>query len=548
MTGSKDMLVDIDFGPSRTTCVQFGDANTSKVLGLGKVIISPDSSIEKVLLVETCAFNLLSVCQLAMMGLCTFYDKDMVTLMWSKTLKVAFVGHVEDGMYVVDFSKVPTTTAMCLMAKVDVGWLWHRRLAHVNMRSLQTLLNGEHVVGLTNVSFAKDRACRVCIEGKLHEKNHPVKNIISTKRPLELLHMDLFGPPSYDSLGGRKYCLVIVDDYSRYTWVYFFKRKSETQQTVIEFANGVQRQHNSKILAIRSDNGTEFKNYTLDEFLGDEGIKHQYSAAYTPQQNGVAERKNRTLIDAARTMMAEFKSPYNFWAEAINTACHATNRLYLRKILNKTPYEILTGKKPNVKYFRVFGCKCFILKKGVRLSKFESKAIEGIFVGYASNSHAFRVYNKSSGLVEESSNVEFDEHNGSQVGQSDLNDVGDEIPPEAIRKMVWDISYPLRNPLWRKEKDNALLKWSHHLLKINKPTKNKMKALSLPNNIKVKIISMLRVSHPMMTKIKFKFKDKLKMLSKSLLMLPLPKTFLSSHLKRPWRRKEHVEHSRLHPG
>ena len=136
-----------------------------------------------------------------MMGLCTFFDKDMVTLMRSKTLKVAFVGHVEDGIYVVDFSKVPTKTAMCLMAKVDVGWLWHRRLAHVNMRSLQTLLNGDHVVGLTDVSFAKDRACRACIEGKLHEKKHPVKNIIFTKRPLELLHMDLFGPPSYDSLG-----------------------------------------------------------------------------------------------------------------------------------------------------------------------------------------------------------------------------------------------------------------------------------------------------------------------------------------------------------
>src|SRR3954468_24918923 len=104
MTGSKDMLVDIDYGPSQTTRVQFGDANTSKVLGLGKVIISPDSSIEKVLLVETCALNLLSVRQLAMMGLCTFFDKDMVTLMWSKTHNVAFVGHV------VDFSKVPTKT------------------------------------------------------------------------------------------------------------------------------------------------------------------------------------------------------------------------------------------------------------------------------------------------------------------------------------------------------------------------------------------------------------------------------------------------------
>ena len=119
-----------------------------------------------------------------------------------------------------------------------------------------------------------------------------VVSLIYSKRPLELLHLDLFGPPSFDSLGGRKYCLVIVDDYSRYTWVYFFKRKSETQQTVIDFANEAQRQHNAKILTIRSDNGTEFKNYTLDEFLSDEGIKHQYSAPYTPQQNGV--RRGRT--------------------------------------------------------------------------------------------------------------------------------------------------------------------------------------------------------------------------------------------------------------
>jgi transposase InsO family protein len=234
------------------------------------------------------------------------------------------------------------------------------------MRALQSLHKGEHVLGLKDISFVGDRVCRACVEGKLSEVKHKAKTIISSTRILELLHMDLFGPPSHESLGGKKYCLVIVDDYSRYTWVYFFKLKSETQQTVIDFTNQVQRQHDKTILAIRSDNGTEFKNYTLSEFLSDEGIKHQYSAAYTPQQNGVAERKNRTLMDAARTMLAEFKSPYNFWAEAISTACHATNRLYLRKGLDKTPYEILTGNKPSIHYFRVFGCKCYILKKGNR--------------------------------------------------------------------------------------------------------------------------------------------------------------------------------------
>ena len=201
MTGSKDSVVDVHKVPSMPTNVEWGDASHSKVLGLGKVVISHDLTIEKVMLVESLAYNLLSVRQLALMGFATFFDIDTVALLWSKTLKVAFVGHVENGLYVINFSERPTKTATCLMAKVDVGWLWHRRLAHVNMRSLQILLKGDHVHGLTNVSFAKDRACSACIEGKLHEKVHPPTTIIYSKRPLELLHLDLFRPPSFDSLG-----------------------------------------------------------------------------------------------------------------------------------------------------------------------------------------------------------------------------------------------------------------------------------------------------------------------------------------------------------
>ena len=133
------------------------------------------------MLVESLAYNLLSVHQLALMGFATFFNIDSVALLWSKTLKVAFVGHVENGLYVINFSERPTKTATCLMAKVDVGWLWHRRLAHVNVRSLQSLLKGDHVHGLTNVIFAKDRACSACIKGKLHEKlTHP--RLSSTRR------------------------------------------------------------------------------------------------------------------------------------------------------------------------------------------------------------------------------------------------------------------------------------------------------------------------------------------------------------------------------
>jgi hypothetical protein len=281
----------------------------------------------------------------------------------------------------------------------------------------------------------------------MHDAPHKPKNRIKSTKILELLHVDLFGPPSHASLGGNFFSLVIVDDFSRYSWVYFFKLKSETQKTFIDFINMVQRQYNLPVLIIRSDNGTEFKNYTLNDFLSDEGIKHQYSAAYTPQQNGVAERKNRTLIEMARTMLAEFKSPYNFWAEAISTACHASNRLYLRKEISKTPYEILTGNKPNISYFRVFGCKCFYLIKGVRLSKFESKALDGIFVGYGLESHTYRIYDKLSGAIIESCSVIFEEYDGPQGGRVDACDADDEMPQDAIGRMGMGYIRPVEEPL-----------------------------------------------------------------------------------------------------
>jgi transposase InsO family protein len=225
--------------------------------------------------------------------------------------------------------------------------------------------------------------------------------------------MDLFGPIAYVSIGGNKYGLVIVDDFSRYTWVYFLQDKSEAQRVIKKFIRRAQNEFELKIKNIRSDNGSEFRNLNVEEYLDEEGIKHELSAPYTPQQNGIVERKNRTLIEMARTMLDEYKTPDSFWAEAINTACHAVNRLYLQKYLGKTPYEILTGNKPKVHYFRVFGCKCYILNKKTKSSKFAPKADEGFLLGYGTNEHAYRVFNKTSECVEVIVDVKFDESNGS---------------------------------------------------------------------------------------------------------------------------------------
>jgi hypothetical protein len=241
--------------------------------------------------------------------------------------------------------------------------------------------------------------------------------------------MDLFCVIAYISIGGSKYCLVVVDDYSCFTWLFFLHEKSQTQDTLKGFLRQAQNEFELRIKQIRSDNGTEFKNSQIEGFLEEEGIKHELSSPYTPQQNGIVERKNRTLMDMARTMLDEYKTTNWFWAEAINTACYSINRLYLHRILKKTSYELLTSKKPNVSYFRVFGSKCFILVKRGRKSKFAPKAVEGFLLGYDSNTRAYRVFNKSTGLVEVSCDIVFDETNGSQVKQVDLDELDDEEAP-----------------------------------------------------------------------------------------------------------------------
>jgi hypothetical protein len=249
--------------------------------------------------------------------------------------------------------------------------------------------------------------------------------------------MDLFGPVAYLSTGGSKYALVIVDDFSRFTWVFFLQDKSETQGTLKHFLRWAQNEFELKVKKIRSDNGSEFKNLQVEEYLEEEGIKHEFSAPYTPQQNGVVERKNMSLIDTARTMLGEYKTLERFWSEAVNIACHAINRLYLHRLLKKTSYELLTGNKPNVSYFRVFGSKCYILVKKGRHSKFAPKVVEWFLLGYDSNTKAYRVFNKSSGLVEVSSDVVFDETNGSPREQVDLDDIDDdEVPTAAMRTMA----------------------------------------------------------------------------------------------------------------
>jgi transposase InsO family protein len=333
---------------------------------LGKIAISPDHSISNVFLVDSLDYNLLFVSQLCKMGYVYLFTDVGVTVFRRSDDSIAFKGVLDGQLYLVNFNDNKAELDTCLIANTNMGWLWHHRLAHVGMKNLHKLLKGEHILGLTNVHFEKDRICSTCQVGKQVGVHHPHKNIMTTDRPLELLHMDLFGSIAYISISRSKYCLVIVDDYSCFTWVFFLQEKSQTQETLKRFLRRAQNEFGLRIKKIRSDNGTEFKNSQIEGFLEEEGINHEFSP-YTPQQNGVVERKNRTLLNMARTMLDEYKILDRFWAEAINTACNSINRLYLHQILKKTSYELLTGKKPNVSYLEFLGANALFSLREVEI-------------------------------------------------------------------------------------------------------------------------------------------------------------------------------------
>jgi hypothetical protein len=216
MTGDKSMFTSYTPMPSSNENIVFGDNARGDVIGLGNIAITLEHSITNVLHVDTLSYNLLFVPQLCDMGYnCLFTNVDIIVFK-SEDASIPFVCHQKGQLYLVYFNKDKANLETCLMEKSNMGWLSHRRLAHVGMRNLAKLLKDDHIFGLTNVHFEKDGICSACQAGKQVGVPHPPKSIMTTRQPLELIHMDIFGPVTYLSIGGKKYCLVIVDDYSRF--------------------------------------------------------------------------------------------------------------------------------------------------------------------------------------------------------------------------------------------------------------------------------------------------------------------------------------------
>ncbi|GJS16536.1 retrovirus-related pol polyprotein from transposon TNT 1-94 [Tanacetum coccineum] len=407
MTGDRSLLRN--FIEKFMGTIRFGNDNFAAITSYGDYIHG-NITICHVYYVEGLGHNLFSVGQ--------FCDGDLEVAFRSNTCYVRnlegddlLTGGRESNLYTISISDMAASSPVCLMSKATStkSWLWHRRLSHLNFGTINDLTRLDLVDGLPKFKYGNDHLCSTCERGKSKKASHLPKLVPSDHSKLELLHMDLCGPMRVASINGKKYILVIVDDFSRYTWVYFLRSKDETPEIIKKFIAQAQLNYKAKVCKIRTDNGTEFKNTSLKAHYEKLGIMQQFSIARTPQQNGVVERRNRTLVEAARTMLIFSRLPEFLWAEAVATACFTQNRSIIHTRYNKTPYELLRGRKPNIAYFHVFGSLCYPTNDRDDLGKMKPKADIGVFIGYSETSTGFRIYNRRTKMIMETIHVKFDE-------------------------------------------------------------------------------------------------------------------------------------------
>ncbi|GJV79962.1 retrovirus-related pol polyprotein from transposon TNT 1-94 [Tanacetum coccineum] len=263
--------------------------------------------------------------------------------------------------------------------------------------------------GLLKLKFEKDHLCSACAMGKSKKKPHKPKSEDTNQEKLYLLHMDLCGPMRVASVNGKKYILVIVDDYTQFTWVKCLRSKDEAPNFIIKFLKMIQVRLQVPVRRIKTDNGTEFVNQTLRDYYEKVVISHETSVARSPQQNGVVERCNHTLIEVSRTILIYAKALLFLWAKAVATACYTQNRSIVRLRHGKTPYVLLHEKLPDLSFFHVFGALCYPTNDSENLSKLQPKADIGVFIGYAPTKKAFRIYNRRTRRIIKTIHVDFDE-------------------------------------------------------------------------------------------------------------------------------------------
>lgn len=339
---------------------------------------------------------------------------------------IAIVQMTSNRMFPLNIKNVHT----CLMAKEDDSWMWHFRYGHLNFNGLRTLHQKQMVSGLPMITIPS-KVCEECVIGKQHREKFPKGKAVRAQNCLDLVHSDICGPLNPISNGNKRYFVSFIDDFSRKAWVYFLQEKSEVFEAFKSFKALVEKQKGRAIKTLRTDRGGEYCSKEFEVFCKEQGIKRQLTASYTPQQNGVSERKNRTVLNMVRSLLVKGGVPKRFWPEAVLWSIHILNRCPTFSVKNKTPEEAWSGVKPAVDHFKVFGCIAYAHIPDEKRKKLDDKSVKCVFLGVSEPTKAYKLFNPTTNQVITSRDVIFDEENiwdwsekGKQQKQIILDDDG----------------------------------------------------------------------------------------------------------------------------
>ena len=419
-----DRSLFTSYTPETLRTVEMGDKATASVAGRGDVMIQvlvngkvSHCKLMNVLHVPNFEYSLVSVSKIDSRGLCTSFQNGVCTI--TKGSSLIATGSLKDSLYIlntVDTSRVITECAH--VANVEPLQLWHERMAHVHKRGISSMVNKKVVKGINDISDASPSSdetnsdlCRACVLGKAQRKPFPkATEYKKATSPLELVHSDLCGPMEVPSLGGSRYFITFIDDHSNWVTTYTMRRKSESFDKYKLFEAYAERHTGKKIKCLRSDRGGEYLSKAFSTRLDQSGIRRHLTAPYTPQQNGVAERMNRTLVELVRSMLSHKNMSKEFWAEALATAAYIRNRVTSRALpTDKTPHHIWNGQPPILAHLRVFGSRCWYKVPKELVKKLDNRSCEAIMIGYAQESKAYKLWDPKKGRTVVSRDVQFDE-------------------------------------------------------------------------------------------------------------------------------------------
>ena len=401
-----DKLVELN-NPIR---IKLGDGREVCAVAIGTVTLEvnlPDRRVESFLLrnvlyVPSLAYNLISVAQLDKEGKHTVFSNNSCRICCSD--KVIAVATKLGELYSLE-------TALSVgTANYSTANLWHKRFCHLNEQSLKKIFSHGIVDGINCDKFNDLSFCESCVQGKNHRLPFPKKTERRSTKILEVIHSDVCGKISTPSLSNCNYFVTFIDDSSRYVWIYFLQTKDQVFEKFKEFKIFVEKQTGAEIKTLRTDNGGEYTSREFENFLSSNGIKHEKTVPKTPEQNGISERMNRSLVESVRTMLHDADLPRKFWAEALSTAAYVKNRSPSSVLQgNKTPYEVFNKRKPNVNYFRSFGCEAYAHIPKDDRKKLDQKSLKCIFLGYGKFVKGYRLFDVEKEKIIFSRDVVFNE-------------------------------------------------------------------------------------------------------------------------------------------